>query len=103
MTINDFFAILIENGYDPNLVRINDNAADNVFFINKNYYKYEVGYRERGIVFEPRSFSTEEEALRYLLKRIAGVGDKGTVSVKTKVSREVQGRCQGDGSRPLKK
>ena len=73
MTIDDFFAILYKNGYGQDLVRIKDHTADNVFFINKNYYKYEVGYRERGTIFEPRSFSTEEEALRYLLKRIANI------------------------------
>jgi hypothetical protein len=73
VTIKKFYAILNENGFDPNLVRINDNTADCVYFINKNYYKYEVGFRERGNVFQPKTFYTESEALRYVLKEILSV------------------------------
>lgn len=71
MTVHDFYAILIEKGYDPHQVRINDTVTDCVFFLNRNYDRYEVGFRERGSVFEPGSFSNEEEAFRYLLQKIA--------------------------------
>ena len=51
MTVSEFYAVLREKGIDPSIVRIDDTVTDCVFFVNKNYNRYEVGFRERGTAF----------------------------------------------------
>ena len=71
MTDRAFRNILIDNGIDPEIVRWNDTASDNVFFVNAVYGRYEFGYRERGTVFEPREFTSFSDVIAYLRERFA--------------------------------
>lgn len=71
MTDKAFRTVLIENGIDPEIVRWNDTALDNAYFLNAVYGRYEFGYRERGTVFEPRQFASFSEAIAYLRERFA--------------------------------
>ena len=71
MTDKAFRTILIENGIDPEIVRWNDAASDNAYFLNAVYGRYEFGYRERGKVFEPRQFTSFSDAIAHLRERFA--------------------------------
>ena len=70
--IQAFYAALQANGVDKSLVRIEDTSTDCVFFLNQNYYWYETGFRERGILFESKRFRTLAGALSYLFKIVTG-------------------------------
>ena len=71
MTDRAFRNILIDNGIDPEIVRWNDTASDNAYFVNEVYGRYEFGYRERGTVFEPREFTSFSDVIAYLRERFA--------------------------------
>jgi hypothetical protein len=71
MTDRAFRNILIDNGIDPEIVRWNDTASDNAYFVNAVYGRYEFGYRERGTVFEPREFTSFSDVIAYLRERFA--------------------------------
>lgn len=67
MTVNGFIKKLRDLGISEHLVCFNDSISDDVFFVNESYGKFTVGYRERGISFDTKSFDSLDEALDYLL------------------------------------
>lgn len=73
MTKHNFFSELAIDRISPDLVKFDDNHSDDVFCVNRNYHRYEVFYRERGKIFDLREFSSESDALIYLLAQIRGM------------------------------
>ena len=69
MTHNEFIDILKENDIDTNLIHYENSVADG-YYVLKNYHRWEVFYRERGKDYDCVGFSSESDALEYLLKKL---------------------------------
>ena len=67
---------LIKYNIDTNIVCYNDTLRDDVFCVMDNYGGVDVFYRERGREFDFHRFTSESEALEYLLKKILLISGK---------------------------
>ena len=69
MTYVEFVDLLKENKIDTSIVHFENSVADG-YYILKNYHRWEVFYRERGKDYDCIGFSSESDALEYLLKKL---------------------------------
>ncbi len=66
MDRNDFYAALKQMGIDPETVSF-DSGINDGYNIRKNHFRWEVFTRERGAEYGCVGFSSESDALQYLL------------------------------------
>lgn len=76
MDKNIFIQLLNKHDIDPNIVCFNNTSKDDVFCVMDNYNTIDVFYRERGREFDVQKFSTQSEALEYLLKKVLTISGK---------------------------
>lgn len=69
MTKQDFILELEKNNISNSIVHFDDSRADG-YCIRKNYFRWEVFSRERGIEYNIVGFPSENDALVYLLKEL---------------------------------
>lgn len=69
MTHNEFITLLNQNNIDSNTIHFENSVADG-YYVLKNYYRWEVFYRERGKDYDCVGFSSESDALEYLLGKL---------------------------------
>lgn len=69
MTYNEFVDLLEENNIDTNIIHFENSVADG-YYVLKNYHRWEVFYRERGKDYDCMGFSSESDALEYLLGKL---------------------------------
>ncbi len=69
MTKEEFFEVIESKSVSSNLVHFENSVADG-YYILKNYYRWEVFYRERGKDYDCVGFPSESDALEYLLKKL---------------------------------
>lgn len=69
MTKEEFFEVIESKSISSNLVHFETSVADG-YYILKNYYRWEVIYRERGKDYDCVGFPSESDALEYLLKKL---------------------------------
>ncbi len=69
MTHNEFITLLNQNNIDSNTIHFENSVADG-YYVLKNYYRWEVFYRERGKDYDCVGFPSESDALEYLLKKL---------------------------------
>ncbi len=72
MTHNEFIDFLKKNNFDTNIVHFENSVADG-YYVLKNYYRWEVFFRERGNDYYCVGFPSESDALEYLLKKLLKV------------------------------
>lgn len=65
----EFFELLKICNINENLVCFDDLIRDG-YCIRKNYFRWEVFFRERGREYEVIGFPTESEALIYLYEKL---------------------------------
>ena len=70
MTKDEFIKLLDNCGVSSNLVHF-ENSVEDGYYIHKNYYRWEVFFRERGKDYDSVGFPSESDALEYLLKKLA--------------------------------
>ena len=69
MTHSEFVDLLKENDMDTNIAHFENSVADG-YYVLKNYHRWEVFYRERGKDYDCVGFSSESDALEYLLVKL---------------------------------
>ena len=69
MTKEEFFEVIESKSVSSNLVHFENSVADG-YYVLKNYYRWEVFYRERGKDYDCVGFPSESDALEYLLKKL---------------------------------
>ena len=69
MTKNDFLELLKKHDIDVELVVFDDPVKDG-YCIRKNYFRWEVFFRERGKEYECIGFPSESNALQYLFDKL---------------------------------
>lgn len=70
MNKTEFILALQDNNINPNIVCFNDSVQDDIFCVVENYNKVDIFYRERGNIFDLRSFENLSDGLTYLLNRL---------------------------------
>lgn len=70
MTKEEFFEVIESKSVSSNLVHF-ENSVEDGYYIHKNYYRWEVFFRERGKDYDCVGFPSESDALEYLLKKLA--------------------------------
>lgn len=71
MTKNDFLELLKKHDIDVELVVFDDPVKDG-YCIRKNYFRWEVFFRERGKEYDNVGFPSESDALKYLFDKLYG-------------------------------
>ena len=69
MTKSGFVNLLNSNNISLTLVHFENSVADG-YYVLKNYHRWEVFYRERGKDYDCIGFSSESDALEYLLNKL---------------------------------
>ena len=69
MTKTEFLEQCENNNISSDHVHFDNSVADG-YYVLKNYYRWEVFYRERGKDYYCVGFPSESDALTYLLKKI---------------------------------
>lgn len=69
MTRAEFLTLLNNNNISPDIVHFENSVADG-YYISKNYYRWEVFFRERGNDYNCMGFPSESDALEYLLNKL---------------------------------
>ena len=72
MIKTEFLELLDKHNINKNIVVFDDNITDG-YCIKKNYYRWEVFFRERGKEYDLLGFSSESEALQYLFDKLYGI------------------------------
>lgn len=72
MTKNKFLELLKEQKIDENLV-VFDNSIQDGYCVRKNYFRWEVFFRERGREYEVVGFPSESDALVYLYEKLCNI------------------------------
>lgn len=72
MTRIEFTELLREHNIDENLVVFDDTVKDG-FCVRKNYFRYEVFFRERGEEYDCVGFPSESNALEYLFEKLCSI------------------------------
>lgn len=70
MTKEEFFEVIESKSVSSNLVHF-ENSVEDGYYVLKNYYRWEVFFRERGKDYACVGFPSESDALEYLLKKLA--------------------------------
>jgi len=69
MTKNDFLELLKEHNIDASQVVFDDPIKEG-YCVRKNYFHWEVSYRERGKEYNCMGFPSESNALQYLFEEL---------------------------------
>ena len=69
MTRKEFLAELAARGADPNAVVFDDPVSDG-YVLRKSYFRWEVGFRERGTETNLVGFPSEQCAMQALLDEL---------------------------------
>ena len=69
MTKADFLKLLENKGILSDIIHFENSVADG-YYVLKNYHRYEVFFRERGKDYDCVGFSSESDALEYLLEKL---------------------------------
>ena len=69
MTKTEFLELLEKHKIDVNIVVFDDSIRDG-YCVRKNYYRWEVFYRERGKEYDCIGFPSESNALQYLFEKL---------------------------------
>ncbi len=69
MTRDEFLKLLKENNIDESLVVFDDPIKDG-YCIRKNYFRWEVFFRERGKEYNLMGYPSESDALTALLEKL---------------------------------
>ena len=69
MTRIEFLELCKANNISKNLIHFENSVADG-YYVLKNYYRWEVFYRERGKDYECVGFPSESDALIYLTDKL---------------------------------
>ena len=69
MTKADFLKLLENKGILSDIIHFENSIADG-YYVLKNYHRYEVFFRERGKDYDCVGFSSESDALEYLLEKL---------------------------------
>ena len=69
MTKTEFLELLDKHNINKNIVVFDDNITDG-YCVRKNYYRWEVFFREREKEYDLLGFSSESEALQYLFDKL---------------------------------
>lgn len=72
MTKKQFLVLLEENNIDENLVVFDDTIKEG-YCVRKNYFRWEVFFRERGKEYESVGFPSESDALEYLYNKLYSI------------------------------
>lgn len=75
MTKTDFLELLKKYNIDVNLVVFDDPIKDG-YCVRKNYYRWEVFFRERGQEYNCIGFPSENNALQYLFDKLYSLHGK---------------------------
>ena len=74
MNHQEFIMELKKRGIDLSIVVFDNNIKDG-FCIRKNYFRWEICYRERGQEYNIRGYPSEGDALEMLLEEIIRYND----------------------------
>ena len=72
MTKNEFIGLLKTYNISENIVVFDDPLKDG-YCVRKNYYRWEVLFRERGKEYDCVGFPSENDALQYLWNKLYGL------------------------------
>ena len=72
MTKTEFLELLDKHNINKNIVVFDDNITDG-YCVRKNYYRWEVFFRERGKEYDLLGFSSESDALQYLFDKLYSI------------------------------
>ena len=72
MIKTEFLELLDKHNINKNIVVFDDNITDG-YCIRKNYYRWEVFFRERGKEYDLLGFSSESDALQYLFDKLYSI------------------------------
>ena len=70
MTKIEFLELCKRKHIPTNLVYFENSVSDG-YYILKNYYRWEVFFRERGQDYDCMGFPSESDALEYLLAKLS--------------------------------
>ena len=77
MIREEFLQLLKTHGIDTDLVCFDNLAGkDDVIYVRKNHYWWEVSYIERGKEYDCIGFPNESEALKYVIHKVLDTGKK---------------------------
>lgn len=72
MTRTEFLDLLKEHNINVNLVVFEDPIKEG-YCVRKNYFRWEVFFRERGKEFDCIGFPSESNALQYLFDKLLNI------------------------------
>ena len=72
MTRIEFLELLKKYNIDENLVVFDDTMKEG-YCIRKNYFRWEVFFRERGKEYDCIGFPSESDAFEYLFERLYSI------------------------------
>lgn len=72
MTRVGFLDLLKKHNINENLVVFSDTMKDG-YCVRKNYFRWEVFFRERGKEYECIGFPSESDALQYLYEKLCNI------------------------------
>ena len=72
MTKAEFLELLKQYNINENLV-VFDDAIKEGYCVRKNYYRWEVFFRERGKEYDCVGFPSESNALQYLFDKLYSI------------------------------
>ena len=72
MTRTEFLELLREHNIDENLVVFDDPIREG-YCIRKNYFRWEVFFRERGKEYEAMGYPSESDALIVLYEKLYSI------------------------------
>ena len=75
MTRVEFFELLKKYNIDEKLVVLDDAIKDG-YCIRKNYFRWEVFFRERGKEYDCMGFPSETNAFQYLFDKLYSIYTK---------------------------
>ncbi len=71
MTKTEFLELLDKHNINKNIV-VFDDISDG-YCVRKNYYRWEIFFRERGEEYDCVGFPTESDALKYLFDKLYSI------------------------------
>lgn len=75
MTKTDFLELLKKNNIDADIVVFDDPIREG-YCVRRNYFRWEVFFRERGKEYDCIGFPSESDALEYLFEKLFSIYGK---------------------------
>ena len=72
MTRTEFIELLKKHDINTNLVVFDDSLKEG-YCVRKNYYRWEVLFKERGKEYDCLGFPSESNALQYLFNKLYNI------------------------------